>query len=166
MADAATSYKQERLQKQIEWHSKKARDNKIRFRLYQMITLIASAIIPIINIANNGDTTRIISSIIGGIIVVVTGITQLEKYQENWILYRTSSELLKKEKYFFENSVGEYSNLDDPQKNKLLVERVESIVSAETSKYFTMHQPERKVQQQQEEKQQQQHQTNESGQKR
>jgi hypothetical protein len=81
------SYKQERLQKQIDWHSEKARHNKLRFRLYQIITLIASAIIQIINVASIGDfQTRIISSIIGGIIVVATGITQLEKYQENWIV--------------------------------------------------------------------------------
>ncbi|MGC2684078.1 MAG: DUF4231 domain-containing protein, partial [Candidatus Nitrosopolaris sp.] len=65
---------------------------------------------------------KLISSIIGGIIVVITGLTQLEKYQENWILCRTSSELLKKEKYF-ENRVGEYSNLDQEERNKLLVER-------------------------------------------
>jgi hypothetical protein len=145
-----TGYKQERLQKQIEWHSKKALDNKLRYRLYQIITLIASAIIPIINLLNiaKPDTAdyqiRIISSIISAIIVVVTGLTQLEKYQENWILYRTSTELLKKEKYFFENNAGEYSNLDEKEKNKLLVERVESIVSAETSKYFTIHQPSKK----------------------
>jgi len=54
-----------------------------------------------------------ISSIIGGTIAVVTGITQLEKYQENWILYRTSSELLKKEEYFYE-----YSNLDNIQEKQ------------------------------------------------
>ena len=60
-----------------------------------------------------------------------------------------SSELLKKENYFFENIVGDYSNLDDAQKTKLLVERVEFIVSAETSKYFTIHQS---AQKQQEEK--------------
>jgi len=104
--------------------------------------LIASAIIPIINTANVADfQTRLISSVIGGVIVVITGLTQLEKYQENWILYRTNSELLKKEKYFFENNVGEYSNLDEEERNKLLVERVESIVSAETSRYFILHQP-------------------------
>jgi conflict system pore-forming effector with SLATT domain len=63
------SYKEDRLQKQIEWHSERARDNKIRFRMYQIITLVASAIIPIINIANIGDfQTRMISSIIAGII--------------------------------------------------------------------------------------------------
>jgi Protein of unknown function (DUF4231) len=144
-----TSYKQERLEKQIDWHSKKARENKLRFRLYQIITLIASAIIPIINLVNisKSDTDyqiRIVSSIISATIVVVTGLTQLEKYQENWILYRTSAELLKKEKYFFENNTGEYSNLDEKEKNKLLVESVESIVSAETSKYFTIHQPSKK----------------------
>lgn len=147
------SYKQERLQKQIDWHSKKARDNKLRFRIYQIITLIASTIIPIVNVTNIGDfQTRLISSIVAGIIAVSTALTQLEKYQENWILYRTSSELLKKEKYFFENNVGEYSNLDDTQKNKIMVERVESIVSAETSKYFTIHQPSQRQQQKENEK--------------
>jgi hypothetical protein len=141
-----TNYKETRLMEQIQWHSGKARQNKIRFRQFQIITLVASAIIPIINVVPiGGDVqTRIVSSIIGGIIVVVTGVTQLEKYQENWILYRTSAELLKKEKYFFENNVGEYSNLNDLEKNKLLVQRVESIVSAETSKYFTIHQPEKR----------------------
>ena len=81
---------------------------------------------------------------------MATGITQLEKYQESWILYRTNSELLKKEKYFFKNNIGEYSNLTDDVKNKLLVERVESIVSAETSKYFTLHQPQKAHQQENE----------------
>jgi hypothetical protein len=90
--------------------------------LYQIITLIASATIPVVNVSNFGDfQTRVISSIISGIIVVITGLTQLEKYQENWILYRTSAELLKKEKYFFENSTGEYSNLNESDKERLLV---------------------------------------------
>jgi hypothetical protein len=80
---------------------------------------------------------------------VATGITQLDKFQENWILYRTSAELFKKEKYFFENNTGEYANLNDVEKNKLLVERVELIVSTETSKYFTLRQPEKAQEQKQ-----------------
>jgi hypothetical protein len=100
---ASAKYKEERLEEQTRWHSKKARENKPKFRLCQLIILIAGAIIPIINVVpiggdvqTHGDVqTRIISSVIGGIIVVVTGLTQLEKYQESWILYRTSAELLK-----------------------------------------------------------------------
>jgi Protein of unknown function (DUF4231) len=150
-----TTYKDQRLEKQITWHSEKARHNKRRFRLYQIITLLGSAVIPIVNVTDFANIpivnvtdfanllTRLLSSVIGGIIVVATGITQLEKYQENWILYRTSAELLKKEKYFFENCAGDYSGLNDNEKKKLLVERVESIVSSETSKYFTIHQPQK-----------------------
>jgi len=59
---ASTNYKKERLEEQILWHSKKARQNKLKLRLYQLIILIAVAIIPIINMAGIGDETRIISS--------------------------------------------------------------------------------------------------------
>jgi hypothetical protein len=145
MSSILSNYKEERLQKQIDWHSKKARHNKLRFRIYQIITLIASATIPVINIIEFADfPVRVISSIFAGIVLVVTGVSQLEKYQQNWILYRTTSELLKKEKYMFENDAGDFYNLPEPDKNKLLVERVESIVSAETSKYFAIHKPAQK----------------------
>jgi hypothetical protein len=144
-SEVSSDYKDKRLEEQIKWHSKKARQNKSRFRLYQIIVIFAGAIIPIVNVIDFVDLqTRIISSVLGGVIAVVTALSQLEKYQENWILYRTTAELLKKEKYFYENGVGEYSNLDEPQRKKLLVERVESIVSSETSKYFTVHQPKQK----------------------
>jgi hypothetical protein len=133
-------YRKERLQFEIDWHSGKARHNKKMFRLYEIIIIITGATIPIVNAINFIDIqTRIISSILGGIVVIFTGLSQLEKYQENWILYRTTTELLKKEKYYFDNNVGEYSNLDEDKKMKMLVENVESIVSSETSKYFALH---------------------------
>jgi hypothetical protein len=128
-------YKQNRLEDQITWYSEKAQHNKIRFRLCQVLILAAGSIIPIINVAGFGDTaTRITSSIIGALIAIATGVTQLEKYQEKWILYRTTSELLKKEKYLFENSAGDYSKVEQDQKNKLLVERVEG-----SSQYIEHH---------------------------
>ena len=107
----------------------------------EIIIIIASSIIPVVNVLGFADLqTRIVSSVLGATVAIVTGLTQLEKYQENWILYRTTTELLKKEKYFYENEVGDYSDLDETKRKKLLVERVESMVSSETSKYFTVHQ--------------------------
>lgn len=132
-------YPIKRLEDQIKWHTQKARNNKKKFRLYQIITIIASAMIPIINITSHGlDIQKFLSSVIGGLIAIITSITQLEKYQENWILYRNTSELLKKEKYFFENDVEDYKGLEKNNKNRLLVERTENIVSSETSKYFAL----------------------------
>ena len=130
----------ERLEPEIKWHSEKARLNKNRFHLVQITILVAGAIIPIVNVASFGDAqTRLASSIVGGVIVVATGITQLGKYQENWILYRTTAEMLKKEKYFFLNHAGEYSSSNEEERNTLLVERVEATISSETSKYFLIH---------------------------
>jgi hypothetical protein len=145
----STDYKDTRLEQQIKWHSQKARHNKSRFRLYETIVIFSGAIIPIVNIISADLVTRLVSSILGGMIAIVTGITQLEKYQENWILYRTTAEILKKEKYYYENQAGEYSDLDETKKKRLLVERVESIVSSETSKYFTVHRPQQKKSQDQ-----------------
>jgi hypothetical protein len=50
----STNYKDTRLKEQMEWHSTKARHNKLRFRQFQIITLVASAIIPIINVVPIG----------------------------------------------------------------------------------------------------------------
>jgi hypothetical protein len=149
---ATDDYLTERLEKQLRWYGDKSAENKKKFHVFQWIIISTSALVPIVNtIGPAGDSVRIISSILGGIIVVATSLIQLHKYQENWILYRTTAELLKKEKYLYLNNAGDYSGLDPSRKKKQLVERVEGIVSSETSKYFAIHKPEQQQQQQQQE---------------
>lgn len=46
---------------------------------------------------------------------------------------------MKKEKYFYLNSVGSYSGLSIEQKERMLVEHVEALVSTETAKYVAIH---------------------------
>jgi hypothetical protein len=136
-----SKYLEERVEDQLKWYGNKAVSNKNRFRFFQIITIIAGAIVPIVNVFNLGDLeTRIISSILGGMIAIVTAITQLEKYQESWILYRTTHELLKKEKFLFKNNAGDYAKLSEEDQNRLFVERIETVVSSETTKYFAMYQ--------------------------
>jgi hypothetical protein len=41
----------------------------------------------------------------------------------------------------FRNNAGDYNaNLSEDDRNRLFVERIETIVSSETTKYFAMHQ--------------------------
>lgn len=144
--DSKHDYISDRLEEQIKWHGGKARENKRKFSILQTIIIVASASIAIVNVFKINDNSLvyigIASSILGGIVVVISSLLQIHRYQENWILYRTTSELLKKEKYFYLNDAGSYSGLNAERKKKLLVENVETIVSAETSKYFVMHKPE------------------------
>jgi Protein of unknown function (DUF4231) len=100
-------YLNDRLEKEIRWHGDKAQHNKFRFRSNQIMIMIASAVVPIINVLDIGPLeTRIISSILGGIIIIITGISQLEKYQQNWLLYRTTAEILKKRDDYLSKSQG------------------------------------------------------------
>jgi len=134
------NYVKNRLDDQIDWYSKNATKNKSRFHGFQIAVIIIGAIIPLVNLVDFAPTEiRIISSILGVIIVGVSGILQLKKYHENWISYRSTEEALKKEKYTYENNAGEYSGLDEEKKLKLLVENVESTISNQNVVFFITH---------------------------
>ena len=100
------------------------------------------------------------SAILGSIITIITAFTQMEKYFETWILYRTTEESLRREKFLFINESGEYSNLTEINRNRHLVEKVESLLSSESSKFFAFQQQQQQQQpeQQQQEQQKQQEQ--------
>ena len=64
MSEGMFDYKKNRLEEQIKWHSRKARENKKRFRMYKIITIFSSAIIPIVNVlgfAESSDSNSIFS---------------------------------------------------------------------------------------------------------
>lgn len=136
-----SSYLEDRLTEQMKWYETKANENKSRFQIFQTVIIIASVIIPIVNLIDFATfEIRIISSVLGGTVAGVTAFIQLKKYQENWLLYRATEENLKKEKYLFLYDAGPYSDAIDDNRKKILVERVESIISSETSQFFGMHQ--------------------------
>lgn len=135
-----TNYGKDRLDDQIDWYSDRATENKRKFHGYQIIIIIASVLIPIINAIDFATLeTRVISSILGGVIMGITSILQLKKHHENWIMYRSTEEALKKEKYTFENNAGAYSGLKEDEKHALLVEKVESIISNQNVSFFVTH---------------------------
>jgi hypothetical protein len=113
-----SSYVEDRLSEQTKWYETKANENKSRFHVFQTVIIIASVIIPIVNLINFATLEiRIISSILGGTVVGVTAIVQLKKYQENWLLYRATEENLKKKNIYF------YMVLGHILMQKMIIER-------------------------------------------
>ena len=139
------SYLEERVEKQQEWHSKKATHNKRRFYFAEIVTIVAGALIPVINVFDifPENWLRISSTILASIIVAAASIGKLYKYQENWLNYRAVSETLKREEEFYQYEIGEYDIRSDRKRNKKLVERVESILSGSTSQFISIHSGER-----------------------
>jgi hypothetical protein len=79
------------------------------------------------------NLSQLIVGGLGVLIAVLEGLQQLNQYHANWITYRTTSELLKHEKYLFLAKAGPYAAAADPR--VLLAERIESLVSQEHAKW-------------------------------
>ena len=71
------------------------------FYVLQAIIILVSALIPIINLLgfekndNNDEIIRILSSVFGSLIVIVTGLLQLFKVSEKWILFMSTVDSLE-----------------------------------------------------------------------
>lgn len=117
------------------WYEAKAAYNKSRYRMFQIIVIVASVIITVNNfnkwIPINQDATRatlLTTFIISVGVTIIHALTQMEQYFETWILYRTTTEDFRREKFLFENNRAVYSNLAEPAKNRLLVEIVNACI--------------------------------------
>ena len=140
------NYLENRWEGQKKYYSKNASYNKKKFHMLQIIVILSGALIPIVNTIDFGDNStlindeiRIASSILGGVVLVAASILQLIKYQENWIQYRTTSESLKKEKQLFLYEIGDYDIADSKVRFKLFVERIESSLSTQNTRFFATH---------------------------
>jgi len=126
-------YIETRLEDQIDWYDKKSQTNQNWFKILRIIELFSSAVIPLLaGIDKPIPYYQIIIGSLGIIITVAAGLTTLNKFQENWIAYRTTAETLKHEKLLFQTKCKPY---DDEKAFHRLVHRAESLISKENSQW-------------------------------
>ena len=124
----AAEYVAERLQPQIAWYENRSAQNKLCFRLLSGATVIASASVPF---AIAAAAPEWVPALLGAVTAIVVGLLTLLKCQESWLSYRSTTEMLRKELYYFETRTGPYLDVPDPELTSSLVERVESTISGE-----------------------------------
>jgi hypothetical protein len=127
-------YIQQRLDDQINWYSTKSQTNQIWFKRLRILEILCAATIPFLAgfISESTDYLRIVIGILGLTIAVIAGVLSIFKFQENWIEYRSTSEMLKHEKYMFMTKASPYNVQDS---FPLLVNRVESLISKENTNW-------------------------------
>jgi len=121
-------YLEERYNNQVKWYDEKSKLNQKIYKLLQLIIIILTAITPIL-ILQREYYINIIAAVLAIIVAISAGSQKAFNYQENWINYRTTCEVLKKEYFFYTNKVQGYENAVNPE--GLFIERVESIISKE-----------------------------------
>lgn len=139
------SYLNDRVEAQRKWHSTNAGVNKKWYYTLEIITLVAGALIPVVNVLNvlPDPWLRVLSSVLATIVVIAAGLNKLYGFQENWLHYRLVAEALKREREFYLHKTGAYEGNSEQQRNRLLVERVEEILSSTTSQFVAMHRAKR-----------------------
>ncbi|CAN5752927.1 hypothetical protein BH10BAC2_BH10BAC2_07220 [soil metagenome] len=131
------TYLKTRVDDQINWMDGKSSWNQKIYKRLKIAEIVAAALVPMLagyqtQTTDTRSTLGIIIGALGIIIVILSSIRQLNKYQENWITYRTTAESLKREKFLFETGAMPYN--DDLAFQKFVI-NTESLLSKENESW-------------------------------
>jgi Protein of unknown function (DUF4231) len=124
-----------RLDDQIAWYSRAATRNRRGHWGLRLGSITMAAAVPLSATLQDASW---VPAILGAGIVVVEGAHELLGLQQNWTSFRATAEALKHEKYLYLADAGPYRKAGDA--HALLAERVESLVSTETSQWVAIQQ--------------------------
>jgi hypothetical protein len=129
-------YLQQRVDDQIAWYDRKSGLNKKLYIRMEIAAILLSVSIPLVTDFITAETPYIKSvvSFMGVAIAAITGIVSLMKYRDNWIEYRTTSEMLRHERFMYLTSVGAYQTRD---RFAVFVVAVEEILTKEINNWGT-----------------------------
>jgi hypothetical protein len=128
-----------RLETQIRWYDSKSQSAQWWYKRVKLGEFLCGAVVPVIA-SINGTAT----AIFGAVVIVLEGLQHLNQWHHNWITYRSTCEALRHEKYSYIGRSGVYDELDDVAAKKMLVERVEALVSTEHAKWTSRQEYESK----------------------
>ncbi len=128
----------DRLQSNIEWYDRKAKVNQRAYKASKIAIILLAIAIPVLaeyGFLRRADTRALLVGFASGAILLLEGLQALNKWQENWILYRATCEGLRNEQHLFAEKAGPYAGLKPEAAQRLLAERTSSLVMAEHSKW-------------------------------
>src|SRR5437016_4084527 len=106
MSDGSENVTVQRLEDQISWYDRNSKRCQRFFKGLKGVVIIVAALIPL---AAGLHAYPALTGGLGALIVVLEGVQQMNQYQQNWILYRSTAESLKHEKFLFEATAGPYA---------------------------------------------------------
>ena len=101
------------------------------FILIIPILLLGSEMLPITEYLS-----RVLASLFATFAATLIAMDKFTRLDTSWEQYMFIAEKLKKERFSFQMSLGDYEDKDEEKKAKLLVERFETIMNSELSRWF------------------------------
>jgi hypothetical protein len=121
-----------RLETQISWYDRRSGQAQLRYKWFKGLEIGCAALVPFISQINGNAT-----AILGVAIILFEALQQINQWQHNWITYRSTCEALRHEKYSYMGHSGPYKDMGEISAKQALVERTESLISTEHSKWIS-----------------------------
>jgi len=130
-------YIEERYLNQMEYYSKASKKNQKKYKQFQWILIILSALTPVLAALSSVVAImnlNIVVVVVSSIVAILTTALKTFNYQETWGIYRSTYEKLKPEIYYYDFGVGDYGK-PDSDKEALFISRVEAILDTEHTQW-------------------------------
>lgn len=136
-------YVTHRLKPQMDWYSKKSRENKELYIYWTSITIILSALIPLLSVSaireqNVLQYLPVWTAILGSMVTTINAFLALHNYKELWLTYRSVRESLLRTLYFYLTDTEMFKNKSQPQQDALLVEICEMEMARENGAWLSL----------------------------
>lgn len=131
-------YLENRVLPQRNYFSKKAASNKKGYYVVSIAKLVISLLVTVLSSASasgGSSPISIVIAILSALMTLVEGIMLLCKYNENWIIYRMTSESIKKEEYLFRTHTGIYCGEDSQQAFNAFVQNFETLIQSSNKQW-------------------------------
>ena len=103
----------ERLEANIDWYDRKAKSNQRAYKVSKISIVALAILIPVLaeygHIPGFEGSPAFFVGVAAGAIVLLEGLQVVNKWQENWILYRATCEGLRHEQHLFFEKAGPYA---------------------------------------------------------
>jgi Protein of unknown function (DUF4231) len=119
----------ERLESQLEWYDLKASKSQWRYKWLKVLEIAVAATLPVVAAVHSPVW---VTGGLAAVVVVLEGVQHIFQFQEHWITYRSTAEALKRERYLYLAKAGPYTDSDP---DRLLAERVDTLLSQEHAKW-------------------------------
>lgn len=130
---AGTDITWDRLEDQIGWYDRKSSVNQRWYKWLKLLEIATAATLPVVT---GMHAPVAVTGCLAALVVVLEGAQHLYQFQEHWIMYRSTAEALKHERFLYLGVAGPYSGSD---RHRQLAERLEGLVSQEHAKWTSSH---------------------------
>jgi Protein of unknown function (DUF4231) len=119
----------DRLENQLSWYSRKSAECQRRYKWLKLVEIAIAASLPVVASVHSPVW---VTGTLAALIVVLEGAQHVYQFQERWIIYRSTTEALKHERYLYLAGAGPYAG---DNRHTQLAERLEGLVSQEHAKW-------------------------------